>query len=77
MTNKPTDNIVTLQVDHVLNMSLLHDEDQNALDLYLKKELVRKLANKMIEEDIIKLEYCDNPVTFDRTYRVTVKFVQE
>lgn len=74
---EPPDNIVTLKADHVIDISLLRDEDPNAIDMYLKKELARKLADKMIEEDVIKIQYSDDPATLDRTYRATVKFVQE
>lgn len=74
---EPPDNIITLKADHIIDMSLLRDEDPNAIDMYLKKELARKLADKMIEEDVIKIQYSDDPATLDRTYRATVKFVQE
>lgn len=74
---EPPDNIVTLKADHVIDMSLLRGEDPNAIDMYLKKELARKLADKMIEEDLIKIQYDDDPSTLDRTYRATVKFIQE
>ena len=74
---EPSDNIITLKADHVIDISLLRDEDPSAIDMYLKKELARKLADKMIEEDVIKIQYSDDPATLDRTYRATVKFVQE
>lgn len=74
---EPENNIITLKANHVIDVSLLRDEDPSALDMYLKKELARKLANKMIEEDVIKIQYSDDPATLDRTYCATVKFVQE
>ena len=74
---EPSDNIITLKAEHVIDMSSLRDEDPSAIDMYLKKELARKLADKMIEEDVIKIQYSDDPATLDRTYRATVKFVQE
>ena len=74
---EPQNNIVTLQVDHVLDMSLLRDEDSNTIDRYLKEELARKIAKQMIEEDLIQIQYDDDPSTLDRTYRATVKFIQE
>ena len=74
---EPEHNIITLKADHIIDMSLLRDEDPSAVDMYLKKELARKLADKMIEEDVIKIQYSDDPATLDRTYRATVKFIQE
>lgn len=74
---EPENNIITLKADHIIDMSLLRDEDPTAIDMYLKKELARKLAEQMIEEDVIKIQYSDDPATLDRTYRATVKFIQE
>ena len=74
---EPLDNIVTLKADHVLDMILLRGEDPNVVEMYLKKELAQELANQMIEEDVIKIQYSDDPVTLERTYRATVKFIQE
>ena len=76
-STEPPDNIVTLKADHIIDISMLRNEDPNAVEMYLMKELARKLANKMIEEDLIKIQYNDDPATLERTYRATVKFIQE
>lgn len=72
-------NIVELKVKHEVLEDLLHEHDQNIIDMYIKQELAQKLSKKMIEEDLIQIECSWNlwndPMTC--TFTAKVKFIQE
>ena len=67
----------TLSVEHTVSWSLLHDDDPAAVEEYIRNELARKIAKKLIEEDLLLIQTSDDPATMDRTVRATVKLLQE
>jgi len=69
--------VITLSAEHTVDWSLLHDENQAAVEMYIRKELARKIADKMIEEDLLWIQTSDDPMLMERKVRATVKFIQE
>lgn len=67
----------TLSVEHTVDWSLLRDENQAAVEEYIRNELARKLADKMIEEDLLQIQTSDDPMLMEKKVRATVKFIQE
>lgn len=67
----------TISAEHIIDLDLLHEENPAVVEHYIRAELARKIAEKLIEEDLMIIQTSDNPSTMERTVRATVKFIQE
>lgn len=67
---------IKLQAEYVIDSELIKENPVDT-DILIKNELARELAKKMIEEDLIKIQYNDDPSSMTHTFRATVKIVQE
>ena len=70
---------VELYVEQEVFEEWLRSHDANFIDKYIKEELAKKLAQKMIEEDLIKINVDDNPwgELCTKRFSTKVKFIQE
>lgn len=70
---------VELYVEQEVLEDLLRSQDASFMDKYIKEELAKKLAQKMIEEDLIKIDVDDNPwgELCTKRFSTKVKFIQE
>ena len=71
-----TRSIVKLNVQENIDLYSMRQEPE-AAEMYIRHELARKLADKMIEEDLICIQTSDDPATMEHRVRATVKFIQE
>ena len=62
--------------EHVVDFSLIRD-DPAGMEEYIRKELARKLADKMIEEDLINIQTSDDPASMTTKVRARIKIIQE
>ena len=69
-------NEVTLCAEQIVDATIVH-ADPSGVDMYIKQELARKLAEKMIEEDLITIETDSDISTLDYKVRAKVKLIQE
>lgn len=69
--------ITTLSAEHDVDMFLLRESDQNAVDKYIRDELARKIAKQLIEEDLLDIQTCEDISTNTYKVRATVKIIQE
>ncbi len=70
------DKTVELSVAHTVNTRLVRD-DPTTTEIYIRDELARKLAQQLIEEDLIQIQSDEDIVTMNTTFRAKVKVVQE
>ena len=70
-------NIVSLSVEHTIDWALLHEENPAAVERYIRNELARKIADKLIEEDLLSIQVSDDPALMEHKVRATVRFIQE
>ena len=71
-----TRSIIKLSVQENIDLYSTRQEPE-AIEMYIRRELAQKLAEKMIEEDLLYIQTSDDPMTMERTVRATVKFIQE
>lgn len=72
----PKLNTVELEVNETINTDLV-SKDPGGIEEYARRELARKLADKLIEEDLIRI-YADTKIDPGETeFRAVVKVVQE
>ena len=72
----PKEKTVDLIVDHVVDTRLVHD-DPAGMEQYIRNDLARKLAQQLIEEDVIQIQSCEDIDHRHTTFRAKVKVVQE
>ena len=73
---EPKLNTVELEVKEIINTDLIH-QDPGKTEEYVRRELARKLAEKLIEEDLIQT-YTDFKIDPGETViRAKIKVVQE
>lgn len=69
---------VTLEVEEVVDNDLiLKYKDQSDLDLYIKSQLAYKLAQKMLEEDLIELKSNLDIAEMKKCFKAKAKIIQE
>ena len=69
--------IVTLQTESIIDHDKLIHISPNELDIYIKKELAQKIAEQLVNEDLIKIETAYDTNVNIQKVRATVKVVQE
>ena len=74
-TSQPS-NIVSLQAEETFAM-IPDYITQNGYDEMIKKSLALKLAEKMIEEDLIEIKTGEDILKREITVRAKVKIIQE
>ena len=73
---QPQLNTVELQVNETINTDLIR-KSPGETEEYIRRELARKLAEKLIEEDLIQI-YADFKIDPGETeFRAKIKVVQE
>lgn len=75
-TTVKKDNITELTVEDELDYSNL-EGDPNAIDEIIKQELALKIAQEMINEDLIQILVSEDIPKKTKVFRAKVKFVQE
>ena len=70
------DNTVELVAEETVDNDLIRN-DPNGIDQFIKLELARKIAKMMVEEDLIQIQSCEDPVTMTTRVRAKVKIIQE
>ena len=68
---------VTLIAEHIIDSSLFYNVNPQDLEEYIRTQLAQKIAKKIIEEDLIKIQVSDDPSTMTHKARATVKIIQE
>lgn len=68
---------VIIQAEHIIDYRIFQDEDQTAVDKYIKTELARKIAKQLVDEDLIQIQVNDDPATLDKKVRAKIKIIQE
>ena len=72
----PKENTIELAVEHIVDTQLIRDNPVNA-EIYIRKELARKLADKLIEEDLLNIQTNEDPALLVTKVRAKIKFIQE
>ena len=72
----PKEKTVDLTVEQAFDTGLIHD-DPAGMDQYVRDALARELAKKLIEEDIIQIQSCEDMEHLNTVFRAKVKVVQE
>lgn len=69
-------NTVELVAEETVDNDLIRN-DPNGIDQFIKLELARKIAKMIVEEDLIQIQSCEDPVTMITKVRAKVKIIQE
>lgn len=72
----PKDKIIELSVADTVDTTLVR-EDPTGIENYIRYELARKIANQLIEEDLIQIQSDEDIALKNTTFRVRVKVIQE
>ena len=72
----PKEKTVDLVVEQAVTTALARDNPAN-VDEYIRTRLARQLAEKLIEEDLIQIQSCEDIETKNTTFRAKIKVVQE
>ena len=74
---EPQQNTVELIAEEIIDRNLLSITDATSLDKYIKTQLAQKIAQKIIEEDLIEI-YSDLDINSNiQRFKAKIKFVQE
>lgn len=69
-------NIIELVAEETVDSTFIKN-DPTGMDKYIKAELALKLANKMIDEDLITIYHEYDISTTEEKFRAKVKIIQE
>lgn len=69
--------VITLSVEKIVSSYDVRNTDPITLDRLIKDELAIKLAQKLLEEDLIKIESNEDIEKMSCTVRATIKAIQE
>lgn len=72
----PPEKTVELAAEHVVDSVLMRESPENT-ENYIRYELARKLAQQLIDEDLIQIQSCEDIETMNTHFRATVKIIQE
>lgn len=72
----PKEKTVTLAAEHSVDSALVRENPEN-MENYIRCELARKLAQQLIDEDLIQIQSCEDIETMNTRFRATVKIIQE
>lgn len=72
----PKEKTVKLSAEHVVDSVLVRENPEN-MENYIRCELARKLAQQLIDEDLIQIQSCEDMEHMNMTFRATVKVIQE
>lgn len=70
------DKTIKLSVAHIVDTRLVQN-DPAGTENYVRKKLALKIAEQLIEEDLIQIQSCEDIETMNTHFRATVKIVQE
>lgn len=67
---------IDLAAEQTITTALVHDDPAD-VEQYIRTRLAQQLAEKLIEEDLIQIQSCEDIETKNTTFRAKIKVVQE
>lgn len=72
----PKEKTVDLTAEQVVDTMLIRDNPAS-MEQYIRNELAQKLAQQLIEEDLIQIQSCEDIEHMNTIIRAKIKVVQE